>query len=98
MYRQGDILLIPFHEELPEDRERIAREGLRVVLAHGEATGHAHALLSPAATLYQADDERFLMVRWRAALRHQEHDRIILPKGVYRVVRQQEYPDVVVWD
>ena len=102
MYRQGDILLIPLEPELQEfdadSAERIPRERGRVVLAHGEATGHAHTISSLGATLYQQFDERFLRLRWSSWLRHQEQASIRVPRGTYRVVRQVEYPDVVVID
>lgn len=42
--RQGDVLLIPV-AKLPEGCVHIEPEdGRRFVLAHGEATGHAHAI------------------------------------------------------
>ncbi|MEV4253036.1 hypothetical protein AB0J52_07680 [Spirillospora sp. NPDC049652] len=49
MYRQGDILIVPVAEDaVPQairDLPPVARDGRgRMVLALGEATGHAHAL------------------------------------------------------
>ncbi len=94
MFRQGDVLLIPVRsgevgEEIPRD------EQARIVLAHGEATGHAHAIHDPGAVLRAslgADDERFLQVTaGMVTLRHEEHSPINLRKGLYRVVRQREY-------
>lgn len=42
--RQGDVLLIPV-KSLPKDCKPIQPEaGRRFVLAHGEVTGHAHAI------------------------------------------------------
>lgn len=102
MYRQGDILIIPVDPEIDwidaERAKRVPRDRLRVVLAYGEATGHAHAIASLGATLYEQDDERFLHLRLPATLRHEEHARIKLPAGKYRVVQQVEYPDVIVLD
>ena len=93
MYRQGDILLVcatslpPKAKPLPRDARH------RVVLALGETTGHAHALLDRDVTLYETEDAaRFLDIRRAAAtLVHEEHGAITVPPGVYRVVRQREY-------
>jgi hypothetical protein len=42
--RQGDVMLVPV-SALPKDCKAIEPEkGLRFVLAHGEVTGHAHAI------------------------------------------------------
>jgi hypothetical protein len=42
-FRQGDVLIIPVRT-LPQGAKPRARESGRVVLAHGEVTGHAHAI------------------------------------------------------
>lgn len=42
-FRQGDVLIIPVRA-LPQGAKPRARESGRVVLAHGEVTGHAHAI------------------------------------------------------
>lgn len=96
-FRQGDVLIIG--TPLPPDLHEIPREQERIVLAEGEATGHAHAIADAGATLYrpasdQADiDARFLQIVAEAGveLRHEEHAPITLPAGTYRVIRQREY-------
>jgi hypothetical protein len=63
-----------------------------VVLAEGEATGHAHAIADPGALLFEGDgEERFLELVEAAMLTHEEHETIVLPPGAYRVIRQREY-------
>jgi hypothetical protein len=66
----------------------------RLVLALGEATGHAHAVSARDAELL-ADpvevDRRFLRIATEAMLTHEEHAAIPLPPGLYRVVQQREY-------
>ena len=54
-YRQGDVLIerIP---SLPANAKKMARENGRVILAHGEVTGHAHAITDKHADLYSAVD------------------------------------------
>jgi hypothetical protein len=95
VYRQGDVLLIPI-ESIPVKLEQMGRFDGRVVLAYGEATGHAHAVADEQATLFrQPDGEAAVFMRVLGdapvALVHAEHDTIMIPPGWYRVVRQREY-------
>ena len=69
----------------------VERENGRVILAHGEVTGHAHAIGHPGATLFQMDGETLLSLKDNAVLSHEEHASIQLPAGHYRVVQQREY-------
>jgi len=89
-YRQGDILLMKVAEK--PTGEALSRESGRVVLAHGEATGHSHTVTDEQASLYAVGvDGRLLVLGQDADLTHEEHDTIRLPKGTYRVIRQREY-------
>jgi hypothetical protein len=94
MVRQGDVLLIPV-PAVPKRLASVLRERGRLVLALGEATGHAHVVESESAELVSADDARelYLLVHGPepATLEHDEHDPIPLEPGVYQVVRQREY-------
>ncbi|GAA4949811.1 hypothetical protein [Actinoplanes utahensis] len=95
MYRQGDVLIIPVPEEsvpvcapVPRDRRG------RMVLARGEATGHAHVVAGPGLRLLADidDPERmFIEALAHGRVSHEEHGPIPLPAGHYRVVRQREY-------
>lgn len=89
MYRQGDVLLMAVHDN-PQGKP-LPRENGRVILAHGEATGHAHALVEPDANLYQYGDDLLLTLPTGGNLVHDEHNTIVLPPGNYMVVRQREY-------
>src|SRR3954447_7875255 len=98
MYRQGDILILPVSEEsVPADVRALTpaeRDGRgRLVLALGEATGHAHALLAPGELLHDPDPlaPDYLHLPSGGRLAHEEHAAISLPKGWYRIVRQREY-------
>jgi hypothetical protein len=93
MYRQGDVLIIPV-TDVPERLDPVARENGRIILAHGEATGHAHAIKAEGAALFRDPKlaAAFLTVTGEpVALEHDEHDTITLPPGSYRIVRQREY-------
>jgi hypothetical protein len=97
MLRQGDVLLVGI-DDLPLGMEEVMpeRRGGRVeyVLAHGEATGHAHAISASSQIALRRHPERgmFLVVHGDGAeLRHEEHRPLPVPAGSYRVVRQRTY-------
>ena len=65
-----------------------------MVLARGEATGHAHVITgSGVEVLTDRDDvdRLFVQIVDRAHLVHEEHGPISVLPGSYRVVRQREY-------
>src|SRR5262249_32873551 len=95
MYRQGDVLVVPITEaQVPAGLIAELRDSGRMVLARGEATGHAHVVTGEGLTLLCLPDDleaMFLHVRVYGRLSHEEHGPIALPAGYYRVVRQREY-------
>jgi hypothetical protein len=101
MYRQGDVLLVRVRS-IPEALEPVAREKGLVVLAHGEVTGHAHAIKEAHAALFRdaKGGAVFINVSGEAAvaLEHDEHDTINVPPGNYRVIRQREYSPEAIRD
>lgn len=89
--RQGDVLLIP-RNAIPEGATPVRRDRGRVILAYGEVTGHAHALIEPDVELLTADDVRYLRVdSVSALLMHEEHTHLVIPAGSYEVRLQREY-------
>lgn len=101
IYRQGDVLLIPV-DELPRKNLRPMPRERRVVLAHGEVTGHAHAFAPGAVKGYlpadapdteqqEAEASYIEVAEALAALTHEEHGTIEVPRGTYRCVIQSEY-------
>jgi hypothetical protein len=91
MYRQGDVMIVEC--DRVEGCNPVDREGGRIVLAHGEVTGHAHAIASSDAMLFMDAKtlDRYLDVKAPVTLDHEEHSRIELPSGFYRVIQQREY-------
>lgn len=68
------------------------RENGRVILAHGEVTGHAHAISEKGAKLRTNGLATLLEVtQAMVMLRHDEHAPIEIPKGIHQVIRQMEY-------
>jgi hypothetical protein len=95
LLRQGDVLLVPVVglPDGPYDDEQPREDGALVV-AYGEATGHAHVICPPHVRLMQVQGlGRFLVVEGErpAALTHEEHWTIWVDRGVYEVRRQREY-------
>jgi len=91
-YRQGDILFIkhgdtPSGEVVPRDAHN------RIVVAEGEATGHAHAIHEETATLYRdnALNRTWVVVDESAHVVHEEHDTVTLDSGTWLVVYQRQY-------
>ena len=95
MFRQGDVMIVPV-ASIPEGLEKVPLENGRVILAHGEVTGHAHAVVGDVEFL-AADledlEQRFLRVESEAQVVHEEHSTITLAPGEYKVLRQREYQD-----
>ncbi|GAA2781516.1 hypothetical protein RMN57_35125 [Kitasatospora sp. CM 4170] len=98
MYRQGDVLIVPVEEaavpprvaDLPGQPRDVRG---RLVLALGEVTGHAHAVVGPGQLRREAGPFGAVWLHLPEGGRvvHEEHAAIPLPKGWYRVVRQREY-------
>jgi hypothetical protein len=103
LYFQGDLCIEPVADaELLDARAVPAALDGAIVLAEGEATGHRHAFYRGEVALFRDDalardlppDLYVGHVRINAEtaeLRHEEHDTITLPKGLYRVRRQREF-------
>lgn len=85
---QGDVMLFPV-ETIPAGKQR---DGKTHTLALGEITGHTHVL--DRATLTDVDGERYVEVGDGAALRHEDHGPVAVPRGKYRVIQQTE-PDLL---
>ncbi|MFD8565885.1 hypothetical protein [Streptomyces sp. NPDC057694] len=98
MYRQGDVLIVPLaegavppHVTDAPDEPRDARG--RLVLALGEVTGHAHAVVGPGRLVREPGPFGPMLLQLPDGGRvvHEEHAAIPLPKGWFRVIRQREY-------
>lgn len=90
IYRQGDVL-IERVVAVPRDAQ-VQLKGKRIILALGEATGHHHALeVDDPADWWKRGDEQFITISKAARITHQEHAKVELPAGSYRITRQREY-------
>ena len=100
-YRQGDVFIERVDSLPGTGLSPIAREGGRIIIAHGTATGHHHAISEPGCELYAHDGSAtpqnpgghaYLKVDGpTATVSHEEHGPISLATGVYKITRQREY-------
>lgn len=91
MYRQGDVM-IERVKDVPVGLAKVGREGGQLVLAHGEVTGHMHAVAEMDAEMFtDRDGVLYLRCPSAAVVTHQEHAAVCLPAGVYRATRQREW-------
>lgn len=102
--RQGDVLLTPA-DVMPRKGTEGTRTGRkqddgRLVLAHGEVSGHSHSF--PAGALVELretratvtePERRFVAVDEVTPLHHQEHATFDVAPGVYEHRRQLEWGD-----
>jgi len=97
--RQGDVFIEKV-DRIPETAKKAKPEDGRVILAHGEATGHAHAYDKRFVSMYRDDGagSAFITVsadpstgHGGADLKHEEHSAIKTPAGDYEAIRQREY-------
>ena len=94
-FRQGDLFIERIVKSTSTGKD--ASESGRLILAHGEVTGHSHEVLSADAVLIRPEDakavgELLLSVRSESAeVVHQEHATIPLTRGKYKITRQMEY-------
>lgn len=105
--RQGDVLLIPV-ASIPETAVELQPEPDRpIILAYGEATGHAHSIFGRA-KMFRDDGAgssgaAFVLCEKGAVLAHgTPTDAVTIPRdpdhgpigleGPYRVQRQVEFP------
>lgn len=91
-YRQGDL----FFEKIEQFPKRISLRPVitdDLILAHGEATGHAHRMESDSVLSHagRTTGRQYLEVKDQAKVFHEEHDPLSLPAGKYLVRRQREY-------
>ena len=90
-FRQGDVW-IERVATIPTTAKPMPADS-RVVLAHGEVTGHAHAIYDlDAVEARIADDGTiYLRITKPTEIKHEEHAPIPLTPGNYKIGQQREY-------
>lgn len=86
-YEQGDVLLIPC-KDIKGDKIK----SKKYVLAEGEVTGHSHVITEiEKSELYMKDGEMYLKVLSPVHIEHEEHAKILVQPGNYKVNIVKEY-------
>ena len=83
-YQQGDVLLTKV-DSIPVGAVEVEPKRRGVVVAEGEATGHAHVMDPRTVTEFEVGDMRFLEVRDTTPMTHEEHDPQVVEPGVYEI-------------
>jgi hypothetical protein len=88
IWRHGDVLIATARSIPPDARRRPGS-----VVAYGEITGHSHRFQEPdSVELWEHNDVVYVNVLAEsAAIVHEEHRPISIPRGVHRVWIQREY-------
>lgn len=81
---QGDVGFMPI-STLPQDAMKLKT----LTVAKGEFTGHSHDFLQ-GAELYSANGTMYAVLEEPIQLTHQEHNNIVVDKGIYEIVPQRE--------
>jgi hypothetical protein len=86
--QQGDVTFRPVPNK---EHNPAAQRGGRIVLAEGEATGHAHVVEDDEAELIREGERLLLSLTRPATVTHEEHKPITLEPGLWEVWRVSEY-------
>lgn len=88
--RQGDVMIGAI-DSIPKEASEVERkEGEPIVLAHGEVTGHKHAIYDDVTESYNLGADVFVNFL-TTPLKHEEHAPLTPRKGPHIVIRQVEY-------
>ena len=90
--QHGDVLILEV-TRLPKGAKLISPRDGKLILAEGEATGHAHAIVDTDCDVdvYRIGNVTFLHVRQPVEVVHEEHSTVTLPPAVWRVSQVREY-------
>ncbi len=84
--QQGDCIVMAI-ESFPEGERILDDQAARKILAYGEVTGHSHAISDEenACTVFRILNKLYIETSKPVALKHEEHDTIIIPPGKHEV-------------
>ena len=85
-YQQGDVLITKVNYEIKGKKLK------HLILAEGEQTGHSHRIVQGLGQLVMMDKMLHLQIFSETALlEHQEHGKIEISKGDYKIEIVREY-------
>ncbi len=89
MIVQGDVFFVRTRT-VPREAKTVNRTSGRIVIAEGEATGHAHVIHEDV-ELYEKDEVLFIKTAKTVEVRHEEHLPVTLNPGIWKVGIVREY-------
>jgi hypothetical protein len=92
--RQGDVLIWPV-DTIPTAAAEVPAHGGRLIVAHGEATGHHHSFPHMRGAVLFRDDGAggtlYVKADAPVPVEHQEHSALTVTKGPSVVIRQRTF-------
>jgi len=89
LYRHGDLLIKPI-DNIPKD----AKLNKDNILALGEVTGHKHRLNIKQLSVYETLGQKYVSLKQKTDLVHEEHNTLTLEPGNYVVLMEREFDPV----
>lgn len=90
--QQGDVILRRV-KSVPKGAAEVKRKSGAIVLAEGEATGHAHRIMDVDAMFFEKDGKFYLKNEKAVTLTHEEHKPFTIEPGIWEVgqVREKDW-------
>lgn len=89
--QQGDVIIESIGS-IPGDCNPGKLKQGQIILAEGETTGHAHRISEVAGVVFKEKDGMFYLEnKHELAVNHEEHNMVLIPPGIWRVRKVQEY-------
>lgn len=89
-YQQGDVILTRV-DNVPSNAKVLPRSSRDIVLAEGEATGHAHVVTDVECEAYTLADALFIKCRKPVTVVHEEHKSVTIDSGIWQISIVREY-------
>jgi hypothetical protein len=88
--QQGDVIG-RMVGAVPENAKAVKPVRGRLIVAEGEATGHAHAIQADSgAALVEADGKLYLSVEQDTPMTHEEHNPVTWAPGIWEIGKVRE--------
>ena len=93
MYNQQGDVIISAVSSIPSGAKKVSRKNGRLIVAEGEATGHAHAILDNACEMFEKDGVLYLRSEKDVPIVHEEHVTNVVHAGIseIRIVREYDH-------
>jgi hypothetical protein len=91
-YQQGDVCMQQISSLPKGNAKSVTPNKGRLILAEGEATGHAHAVAElDGVDLLEIDGSLYFQTDNKVDIQHEEHKTITVDPGIYEIGTVNEY-------